>query len=951
MTSARWLGGRLWPDDGAEHRVLARGLFALMAIGRGGYARGDRRPSSSPPGLMRAWVMPQKRSLQTGWSSSSPGATSARGTSIAERWPAPHLLSILARPTAPSLALGLLVAAVLIVTETVLAYLLSRVAPEDTLGVVYLLGVVVIAMGWGFWLAAAAAVASTLAFDFFLIEPIGSLTMTDLQDWVGLAVFLVVALLASTLAGLTRRAADADQRRRQAELAGELGRVVGEQQAALRRVATLVARGVSPAELFAAVAEEMARCLGATDAEVFRYEPGGTAIVVVASYSAPGVNGLTVGERMTLKGGSPSARVLRMGRRGVRVDSYENAEGTIAARFRELGLRSRVGGPIVVDGRLWGMALVGTSGPEPLPSESEGRIAEFADLVATAIAASTARAELQASRGELRLLAEQQAALRRVATLVARGASSSEVFDAVADEMARCLRVTHAMVSRYDADDACIPLASYHDRLRKLPEGVRLLLDGDTVATRVFRSGRIARMDSHDGAPGTHAALIRELGIRSAVGAPIVVDGRLWGAAIVGSSASEPLPPDTEARIGDFADLVATAIANAATRDELRASRSSLADLATQQSALRRVATLVARGASPSEVFSVVAEEMARCLNAGNAGVGRFDGDEVVVLATSEFDQDMRGVPVVGERIPLGGDNFVARVFRTGAAARVDSSESQNAPGPIAGRVRELGLGCTVAVPIVVDGRVWGTATVGAAELLPPDTEARMGDFADLVATAIANAATRAELIASRARIVAAADDARRRLERDLHDGAQQRLVALGLGLRAAEACVPNELQPLREQIAGLVTVVTGVSAEVQEISRGIHPAILSRGGLGPALKTLARRCTVPVELDLHVDQRFADSVEVGAYYVVAEALTNAAKHARASVVEVGAHVTGSTLGLEIRDDGIGGASAGKGSGLTGLVDRVEALGGKMTIQSPADSGTSVLVEIPLDTT
>jgi signal transduction histidine kinase len=525
------------------------------------------------------------------------------------------------------------------------------------------------------------------------------------------------------------------------------------------------------------------------------------------------------------------------------------------------------------------------------------------------------------------------------------------VFDAVADGMARCLRVTHATVSRYDADEAFIPLASYHDRLRNLPEGLRLPLDGDTVATRVYRTGHTARMDSHADAPGIHAALVRELGVRSAVGAPIVVGDRVWGAAIVGSSDPEPLPPDTESRIGDFADLVATAIANAATRDDLQASRGSLAGLATQQTALRRVATLVARGARPADVFSVVAEEMARCLNAGNAGVGRFDGDEVVVLAVAQFDPDMKGVPVVGERIPLEGDNFVARVFRTGAAARVDSSESQNAPGLIAGRVRELGLGCTVAVPIVVDGRVWGTATVGAAESLPPDTEARMGDFADLVATAIANAATRAELVASRARIVAAADDARRRLERDLHDGAQQRLVALGLGLRAAEGRVPEELQPLREQLAGLVTTVAAVSAEMQEISRGIHPAILSRGGLGPALKTLARRCTVPVDLDLHVEQRFADSVEVGAYYVVAEALTNAAKHARASVVEVCAHASAGTLRLEIRDDGIGGAATGKGSGLTGLVDRVEALGGKLIVQSPAGSGTSLLVDIPLDTT
>jgi signal transduction histidine kinase len=890
----------------------------------------------------------QKRLPQTGLSSSAPYATSAHGTSTAGVRPS-HVLSILARSTAPSLALGLVIAAALVVAETVLGQLLSRVAPEDTLGVVYLLGVVVIAMGWGFWLAAATAVASTMAFDFFLIEPIGSLSVTDPQDWVPLVVFLGVGLLASTLADVTRRAAAADQRRREAELSSELGRVIAEQQAALRRVATLVARGVDPSEVFAAVARELARVLSLQNAAIWRYESDGSA-TLLAAYDAPDAKKMPVGMRFTLEGDNVAAMVLHTGA-AARMDSHDHAAGSAAAQIRELDLRGGVGAPIIVGGRLWGAAIVGTSRPEPLPPDTEVRIADFADLVATAIANAATRTELEASRDDLRVLAEQQAALRRVATLVARGGSSSAVFDAVADGMARCLRVTHATVSRYDADEAFIPLASYHDRLRNLPEGLRLPLDGDTVATRVYRTGHTARMDSHADAPGIHAALVRELGVRSAVGAPIVVGDRVWGAAIVGSSDPEPLPPDTESRIGDFADLVATAIANAATRDDLQASRGSLAGLATQQTALRRVATLVARGARPADVFSVVAEEMARCLNAGNAGVGRFDGDEVVVLAVAQFDPDMKGVPVVGERIPLEGDNFVARVFRTGAAARVDSSESQNAPGLIAGRVRELGLGCTVAVPIVVDGRVWGTATVGAAESLPPDTEARMGDFADLVATAIANAATRAELVASRARIVAAADDARRRLERDLHDGAQQRLVALGLGLRAAEGRVPEELQPLREQLAGLVTTVAAVSAEMQEISRGIHPAILSRGGLGPALKTLARRCTVPVDLDLHVEQRFADSVEVGAYYVVAEALTNAAKHARASVVEVCAHASAGTLRLEIRDDGIGGAATGKGSGLTGLVDRVEALGGKLIVQSPAGSGTSLLVDIPLDTT
>ena len=287
-------------------------------------------------------------------------------------------------------------------------------------------------------------------------------------------------------------------------------------------------------------------------------------------------------------------------------------------------------------------------------------------------------------------------------------------------------------------------------------------------------------------------------------------------------------------------------------------------------------------------------------------------------------------------------------VFRTGRAARMDSYE--NAPGSIAARFRALGIRTSVGAPIIVDGCLWGAAIVGSLqpEPLPPDTEARVSDFTDLVATAIANAQTRAQLTASRARIVAAGDDARRRIERDLHDGAQQRLVSLGLQLRAAEACVPAELQPLKEQISQLVTTVAGVSEEVQEISRGIHPAILSRGGLGPALKALARRSAVPVKLDVGVDRRLPESAEVAAYYVVAEALTNVAKHARASEVNVCADTEGANLRLSIRDDGVGGADSGKGSGLIGLVDRVEALGGQIEISSPTGRGTSLLVTMPL---
>src|SRR5258705_207270 len=263
-------------------------------------------------------------------------------------------------------------------------------------------------------------------------------------------------------------------------------------------------------------------------------------------------------------------------------------------------------------------------------------------------------------------------------------------------------------------------------------------------------------------------------------------------------------------------------------------------------------------------------------------------------------------------------------------------------PEPISGRL-------PVGAQIIVAGRLWGAATVSTSRLepLPADAEARVCDFADLVATAIDNAHAHAELTASRVRIVAAADHARRRIERDLHDGAQQRLVSLGLELRTVEAGVPADLLPLRARISDLVTTVNGISEDLQELSRGIHPAILSKGGLGPAIKVLARRSAIPVELLLGMHRRLPDPVEVAAYYVVPEALTNAAKHARASMVEVCADTEGQDLHLSIRDDGIGGADAAKGSGVTGLCDRVEALSGTLSISSHPGIGTELRARIP----
>jgi signal transduction histidine kinase len=318
----------------------------------------------------------------------------------------------------------------------------------------------------------------------------------------------------------------------------------------------------------------------------------------------------------------------------------------------------------------------------------------------------------------------------------------------------------------------------------------------------------------------------------------------------------------------------------------------------------------------------------------------------LVLLATR--DENGLTKMAIGERLSLDGENVAAMIRQSGEAARMDSFDG--AKGATAERIRALGLRSAVGAPIVVDSRVWGALVTGSSHIepLPPETEARIGDFADLIATAIANAETRAELTASRARIVTAADQARRRFERDLHDGAQQRVVSLGLELRALEASIPPEQQGLRDRLSRVVTGLVGLSTDLQEISRGIHPAILSKSGLGPAIKTLARRSAVPVVLELDVDGRLPESVEVAAYYVAAEALTNAAKHAQASQIAVRAAVDDDKLRLSISDDGVGGAVAGNGSGLIGLKDRVEALAGRLDISSAAGSGTTLVVVIPL---
>ena len=540
---------------------------------------------------------------------------------------------------------------------------------------------------------------------------------------------------------------------------------------------------------------------------------------------------------------------------------------------------------------------------------------------------------------ESRALAEEQAALRRVATLVARGTAPEDVFAAVTEEVGRLLPVGLAAMARYEPDGTITFVASWGSAHKHFPVGSRWSLGGHEIVTRVLRSGRPARADSYSGS-GPLDDTAREAGIRSAVATPIIVEDRLWGVIAAGSIVEQPLPADAEARLASFTELVATAIANAD-------SRAALACLADEQTALRRVATLVAGGAATEQVFAAVIEEAARLFPVDLANLCRYepDGTQTFVATWGRTDKRFRA----GSRHQLGGNNLGTLVFQTGRPVRV--GDYADADGTLSVIARETGLRSAVATPIIVQGRLWGMLGIGSSleRPLPPDTEARLASFTELVATAIANADSRAELMASRARIVVAADEARRRIERDLHDGIQQQVVSLMLDVRSVQAAVPPQLDELESGLSRIAERLAGVFDQVREISHGIHPAILSERGLTSALRALARRSAVPVELDLHAGRRLPGHVEVAAYYAVSEALANAAKHAHASAVRIELDTRKAILRLAIRDDGIGGADPARGSGLTGLRDRIEAVGGTLQITSPADGGTTLLIHIPAE--
>ncbi len=540
---------------------------------------------------------------------------------------------------------------------------------------------------------------------------------------------------------------------------------------------------------------------------------------------------------------------------------------------------------------------------------------------------------LEGHEEELQRLVDEQTALRRVATLVAAGTSDVDLVAEVTSEIAQLFGADRAAALRWDGDTIRIigdwnvagAPTTLTDRVYSF--------GGDTITARVVNSAAPARVESVD---DLHTEFARtrwdELGLQASIGAPIVVDGHIWGVITASrTTKDDPFAPGAEHRLGDFAALVAQAIANSEARREV-------AELADEQAALRRVATLVAGGRPQPEVLEAATREAGELFAAQAVYLVRWEGVQDEVVVVGGWNDGSEPLVAPQSRYHPARGSATLRVLETGFASRADESSL------------ELGERCVIAAPVIVTANLLGAlvAVKPIGKAFPVEAEIRLRSFGDLVAQSIANEQAQAEMRASRARIVRAADEARQKLERNLHDGAQQRLVSVSISLRLATAKLPAAPEDARVIITAASEELAHALDELRELARGLHPAILTKHGLGQALEVLAERAPFEVAVADELDERLPPSVEAAAYYVVAESLTNIAKYAQASAVEVRVCRQDGVARVEVVDDGVGGADVSLGSGLRGLADRVEALDGRLGVVSPPAEGTCVWAEIPL---
>jgi PAS domain S-box-containing protein len=657
------------------------------------------------------------------------------------------------------------------------------------------------------------------------------------------------------------------------------------EQSALSRVAVAVASGRRTERVFDLVAEEVGRVLGAHAANLIRYEPGGEEAEIVGSWREAGPSG-PVRERFRMKG-APSHMVYESGH-PVRVELGDDA---VTPEFEEMMLKfeikSVVAAPITVAGRPWGAVAAWLSGPHSFPPGAEARIGAFTRLVSVAVANEESRAQLAASLFDLEASERRSRALLEALPDNMFRISAEGVFLDIQETPSPHMRPVQANVGSSVYDYPGVP---------------RELLD------RLMVTGKLALET------GELQTIEWELGSEGAL--------RYQEGRFIPSGEHE------------FFLVV---------RDVTERKQQEV-----EQAALHRVALAVAGESRAERIFDLVTEEVGRVLGAHSANLLRYEpnGEEVVVAG--QWSGPGAYSEPVGVRFRLDG-GAAHRVYQTKRPVRLELTEEGLRPAA-AEQMQRMGVNSIVAAPINVAGRLWGA--VGAA-LMPPHSfpagaEERLSAFTRLVSLALANEEAREQLAASRARLVSAGDEERRRLERNLHDGAQQRLVSVSLSLRLAQARLNSDPNEADELLASANAELAVALEELRELARGIHPAVLTERGLGPALTSLADRTPLPVELEVEPDERLPGQVEAAAYYVVSEALANVAKYARASAVAVKVGQENGRVVIEVVDDGVGGADPELGTGLRGLVDRVEALDGRLAITSPAGEGTRIRAEVPL---